>query len=106
MLISNPDTKKIVHDYDIVSVHGMMLPITIDLEAGDTVEHTSETIKFYLSKKPSIHDPSKILPAEDITVMKIHVFSVQHREREVLELTPEQKFEWSKTVQELSSSIQ
>ena len=105
MILSTPDVKRTLHDYDIVFVSGMMLPITLDLNAGDTVDFSAEAIVFFLSPKPSLNSPDTLLPAEDITVLKAHVVSIQHRVREVMELTPDQKFEWGKTFAKASSMV-
>ena len=105
MNISSLEPNRMVQDYDILLENGMMLPITIDRAAGDTVEFIGDIIQFTLVPKPSMNDPTKMLPAEDITVFKPHVLSIQHREREIVSLTPEQKYQLSQTLQELSGTI-
>ncbi len=104
MMIESPTTKTILEDYDVVSVNGMMMPITINATLGDTIELGPTQIVAHLVAKPSINDPNKLLPAEHIIIYTAQVFSIQHRTREVTNLTPEQRFELDKTYQELASS--
>lgn len=106
MYITTPEVKKLVDDYDLIFSSGMMLPVTLDREAGDTVEFEKESITFRLTSKPSLNDPDINMPAEDITIFTKHLVSVQHRVREVRELTPEQQFEWKRTLQEIGKTVQ
>jgi hypothetical protein len=106
MRVEAPEVKKIVDDYDLVFSSGMMLPVTLDKSAGDTIEFDKDVITFRLTAKPSINDPDITLPAEDITVFTKHLVTVQHRTREVRELTPEQQFEWKKHLKEVGGTIQ
>lgn len=106
MRVETPLVKKWVDDYDVVFQSGMMMPITVDLAQGDYIQIGDKLIEVSLKAKPSPTDPDQILPAEDITIYVSHVVSIQHRVREVVELTPEQKFEWKKTLQELGGTIQ
>ena len=106
MIIETPPKTKLIDDYDIVFSSGMMIPISVDLAAGDTIDFNNLTIKVHLTSKPSLNDPMKSLLAEDMTFFMAHVVSIQHRVREVIELTPEQQFEWTKVVQELGGTVQ
>lgn len=104
MLIQTPLQTRIVHDYDIIFNSGMTMPLTIDLDLGDTIDFTEQSILIFLSAKPSPNDPAKQLPSEATTVFLKHVIAIQHREREVVELSPGQKEEWHKVWQDLTSS--
>lgn len=104
--IYSPEVKKIVNDYDIVSKSGMVLPVTIDLVAGDTIVFNDLTILIHLSAKPSKTNPLATLPAEDITIFISQVFSVQRREREVIKQTPAQKDEWNDLIVECGGTVQ
>ena len=106
MLISSPEIKKKVDDYDILFDSGMMLPITIDTSLGDVIMFNDRLITVTLTAKPSINDPAKMLPTEDITVFTSHIVSIQHRVREVIELTPEQKLDWQRAFKEISGTVQ
>lgn len=105
MLVSTPEAYKTLDDYDFLTDTGMMMPVTLDRASGDTIAFGNEII-IRLVSKPSMNDPSKLLPAEDITIYRDHIVSFQHRERRVAELTPDQQFEWMKTLQEMGSTVQ
>lgn len=100
MVVNSPEVKKTVEDYDFTLSSGMMMPITVDTTMGDIIKVGSEVVQIHLVARPSLNDPTKHLPAEDITIFTKHLVSVQHRTREVVELTPEQQFEWTKTLKE------
>lgn len=102
MEINTPEVKKKVIEYDFLLSSGIMLPITIDPEAGDTVSFTDGGVVVHLEPKPSQNDPDVLIPGEDITVFARHLIAVTKREREVTQLTPDQKHQWRKTVQELN----
>lgn len=104
MLIQTPEVKKILDDYDILFQSGFMMPLTIDLEKGDTISFDDKAILVHLAAKPSKSDPNKLLPAEDITVFTPHIISIQHRTRELVEPSPEEKLKWAKTWADLITS--
>lgn len=104
--ISEPIVKHLVHDYDIVSRSGMVMPITIDVEAGDSIKYNDLTILIHLASKPSQTDPDRTLPAEDITIFTNQVFSIQSREREITLQTSEQKEAWKNLIHELGATVQ
>lgn len=106
MILETPVIKKTVEDYDFVFSSGVAMPVTIDLAAGDTVDVFQDKILIHLTAKPSFHDPDKILPAEDIKIFTSHLISIQHREREIIELTPEQKLEWKKVLHTSNGTVQ
>lgn len=101
MIIEQPEVKHILDDYDILFASGYLMPITIDLAHGDTISLDDKAILVHLSAKPSQSNPARQLPAEDITVFTPHIISIQHRSREVVEPSLEQKAELAKTWQEL-----
>lgn len=103
MLVVTPEIKKIVEDYDVVFESGMMMPITIDITAGDTVKRDDVSLQVRLVAKPSPNNPKKILPAEDILIFLNHVVSIQHREREVTERSPEETLEWQKIFNDMTN---
>ena len=107
MLVQSPDpVKKLVDDFDFIFVGGIIRSISVDKEAGDTVD--SEThptaVVIHLMSTPSRTDSSVKLPAEDITIITSQLLFVQHRLREATELTPGQKDEWTKLLKETSIS--
>jgi hypothetical protein len=100
MLLQPPDPlKRQVHDYDLSFVGGVMMPVTIDELAGDIITFIPNTINpeqivIILAEKPSTTNPKTLLPREDIQVFVKHLLSIQHRRREVTDLTDTQKAEW------------
>ena len=106
MILTTPEVKHLVLDYDIVFSSGMVLPLTIDEKAGDVITIGDKYIEVFMSAKPSMNDPKKTIPAESMTLFLQHVVSIQHRQREVVELSPEQKLEWARTVQQGMSGNQ
>lgn len=106
MLVNTPVEKHTVEDYDIVFSSGMMMPITVDITAGDTIAFNDNFCLVHLVPKPSKADPEKLLSAEDVTVFMKHVVSIQHRKREVAQLTTQEKAEWQKMFKEMSGTVQ
>ena len=101
MQISTPLSKRYVNEYDIVFESGQMMPLTLDLVAGDTFVNDGTKLIVNLVAKPGLTDPSQSYPAEDIVIFLNHVISIQHRVREITELTPDQKAEWEETLHRL-----
>jgi len=90
------EEKRYVECYDFLFTTGMVLPITLDLKAGDSIEFKDKEILISFVVKPSITDPDVMLPAEEQTIFKKHLACIQHRTQEFQEATPEQKQEWTK----------
>lgn len=106
MYTTSPDPiKKLIEEYDFSFTNGMMLPITIDREAGDEVDLSTHphAIIVNIVEKPSRIIPDQTVPAEQITIFTAHLLSIQKRIKEVEELTFEQKEQFRLTVQELST---
>lgn len=102
MIVTSPESKKVVKDMDIVFESGMMMPLTIDASVGDTYTLTEKFLFVNLTEKPSRNDPSKSLPAEKITIFLDHVLSIQERDREVVELTPDQAEAWKEDFKKMT----
>jgi hypothetical protein len=90
MRIESPEVKHLVNDYDIVFQGGVTMAVTVDISAGDTLEFGEKLILVHLTAKPSPTDPDTLLAPEDITIFVPHVLSIQRREREVRERTPDE----------------
>jgi hypothetical protein len=103
MLIQHPESTYIALEYDFIFVSGMVLPLTLIPTKGDTINFVDDMIVIRITAKPSMNDPTRFLPSEDITIFKRHLLSMNKREYERPDLTPEQAVEWQKTVQELST---
>lgn len=103
MLITTPDVKKTLDDYDFVFESGMMMPLTLDFTAGDSIKYNDLTVVITKSAKPHPTNSAQIIPGEDITLFVSHILSVQHRQREVTELTPAEQEAWKKTWEDLTA---
>jgi hypothetical protein len=108
MIIYPTTTTHTVEDFDIQLSNGTFMSITVDREAGDTVDWDTSPLvaKFHLSEKPSPTDLDVKMPAEDLTVFVSHIISVTRRTRTVVPVSPEQKDEFRKTLHKLSGTIQ
>lgn len=104
MIITTPLEKRTVDDYDVLFESGMVMPITVEPDAGDQIQFGDNIIRVHLAAKPSRNNPEKSLPAEDITLFVRHILSIQHRVREVVEQTPEERNEWQKAFDQLSGA--
>lgn len=105
MELSSTPKKKFVDDYDFIFTSGLIKPVTIDPTLGDTIEFISEGVVINIKERPSLSDPSESISAEDITIFAKHLICIEHRKRQVEELTPEQKYEYQRTFQEMSKTI-
>jgi hypothetical protein len=103
-LIVQPTPIKKVYEYDFVLTTGLVMPVTIDHDAGDTIQFGDKQVVIHQSPKAHLFDPTASTGAEDITIFVQHLASVQRREREIVEMTPEQKFQYEKTLKELAGT--
>lgn len=94
MIISSPEVKRTIDDYDILFDSGFVMPISIDRASGDTISFDDKAVLIYLAPKPSSTNPDKFLPSEDITIFPSHIISIAHRTKEVTELSPNEKEGW------------
>jgi hypothetical protein len=102
MQIIHPDSKRVVDDYDFTFSHGIVVPVRIDLERGDSIEFIEGGVNIKIVSKPSLNEPGRMIPAEEVTLFSQHLISIHHRQTEVTELSPEQRFEWSEMVKQYS----
>lgn len=100
MIIETPEVKRFLDDYDILFSSGLMMPVTVDLSKGDSISFDDKAILVHLSSKPSQLNPDKTLPAEDITIFTPHILSIQHRVREVVDLSPNEQASYQKTLED------
>ena len=105
MIVNTPEEKKVVDDYDFVFSSGLVIPITIDLAAGDQIQFNESIIKIYVASQPSMNDEKKMLPSRDITLFTKHLAAAEHRIREVVALDPEQKHQWLETLKAASKAV-
>lgn len=107
-MIINPTIEPhLVDDYEICFTAGFVVPITIDRQAGDSVDFNSDplAIKVYKAPKATIDSDFKT-PAESTTYFYQHIASITHRQREVTPATPEQRDAFRNTLHKLSTTIQ
>lgn len=106
MIINTPDpSPKILDCYDFTFVGGFIIPVTLDLAAGDTIDVGEQVILVNILERPSLSDPDKRLPPEDIVIQRTNLLAYQHRLQEVYERTPEQEFEFQETLLQATSSV-
>ena len=104
MLVESKQSPRKVHDFVFTFGSGFFIEYTVDHEAGDRIDFDDpEAVKLYLAAKPSATDPDTILPAEDITIRKVHLAITKHREREVVPMSPDQQLAWKKVLQEMTT---
>lgn len=108
-MIVNPVLEPhVVDDYDLLFTNGVLMPITVDRDAGDTVDFETSplVINFHLAARTSPTDPDSKIPQEDITVFVSHLISITHRIREVLPPAPEHAEAIKSIIHKLHSTVQ
>lgn len=100
MRISAPSSTKTVVKYDFVFSNQTVLPVEVDEAAGDSLVIDSEGIHLHLSEKPHAMNPSLDIPEEDYLINPNHLVWTRKMVVEVMDMTPEAKVEWQKTIQE------
>jgi hypothetical protein len=96
---------KVVEEYEFIFSSGFLLAISIEPSEGDLIDFGSDRILITKPSKPSLVDPNQSLPAEDVTLFRNHLISIQHRTREVVGRTPDQEVEWQETLKEVGGKI-
>lgn len=100
MEIYSTRPSRIVFDYDFVFIHGVALPLTIDPNLGDKIDFEDpNVVTVHLVAKTSPLTSGQNLPAEEVTIFKDKIISIQRRQREIFPLTPEQELELEQTYQ-------
>ena len=104
MNINIPETRKTFLDINFTLVSGILFPVTLDIAEGDSITYSEDKALIRYSAKPSFSDPTKMLPAENVIIFMKHVASVQTKEREVVELTTDEKANLQKMFRDMSTS--
>lgn len=99
MIIQNVDRKRVVTDYEIKFESGDTFAITIDPGLGDSDKWFDKFVEFRLAK---VDKPGNTHPAETILVYLDKVVMLVRREREILDLTPEEEEKWSNAIKDLT----
>jgi hypothetical protein len=92
MIIQNPDTEHIVHEYDFTFASSHFLSMTID-PRFDTITFGEDEITAKLGAKEKA---GSSVPAEEVCILKTHLVSYAHRERKVLDPSPDDRLEFEK----------
>lgn len=93
MEVKSKDTTRELHELEYTFTSGAVLPLMVDMEAGDTVEDKPDVIYIKLVAKPSISNPEELLAAETITIFKSSLAAIQSRVRTLRLPTIEEKEE-------------
>ena len=104
LVVNAPGNKRVVTDYDFICLSGLVLPVSVEPALGDTIEFSPDEITIYLAPRPN-SDGKTLTPAENLILYKRNIISYQFRTKEVEALTPEQKAEWNKTIQEAGGVV-
>lgn len=95
------ETPQVIHsqeDYDITFSSGGSISLTIDPAKGDTIVFGDKLTIITLTAKSTLSDLETTLPAETITIYTSHIVAVRHISRKTIALTPEERFELTKTI--------
>lgn len=106
MIIKSIETQEKIYDcYDFTLLGGIVLPVNLNLEAGDTILVGPAQILITLQAKPSLTDPTILLPAEDVVIERRNLLAYQHRVMKVEEQTAEQHKEWKDTLLQIAKTV-
>lgn len=105
MIVNTPVSKRTVVDYDFTFLGGSVLQLTIDASEGDTISFDSGTIRVYIAPADNLMNPETKTPAERHTILQSHLIHYKEKERELTNLTPEEKYELSKTLLSLAQPV-
>lgn len=107
MIISSGDVEpRIVDDYDIIFVNGVVWPVTIDGQAGDSIDFKEDRIIVSIASRKSPTDFNAMTVPEEQTIYKQNICIVNHRKRVLIPPSPEQRNEMSEFIkQKVSKTI-
>lgn len=106
MVINEPVKERDVIDYDFTFTSGMRLPLTVDVEAGDTIQEFSDRFELTLVGKPSMTDLDEVLQPEDVIVYKATLAAFIKRYRKQRIPNADELFDMKKTIHQLAKSVQ
>lgn len=105
MQIESGAAEKVVEDYDIAMLDGMLLTLTLDAALQDVFEWGPDVLHVVLTEKENPTQPGTKLPAEEVWIERRNVLSVRRRTRNVLLPSAEEKEAWKATVKELTERV-
>lgn len=95
-----------VTDYDFMFNGGNKLTITIDHDAGDTVEEQSDRYVLNTVARISLTDPNEQVDAETVDVFKTNLAVVARCKRKQRMPSEEETYEMHKMVHNLAKMVQ
>lgn len=96
---------KEVEEYDFTFNAGMSLPVIIDESAGDSLKELPDRFVISLTAKPSLLKPEEMMQPERVTVFKSTLAVLHQRTRHFRLPSPDETFEFQKTLHDLGKSI-
>lgn len=99
---SNPD-ERVLDEYDFIFINGNVLPITLDMNGGDSIVFSPTEVLITIKAKPSPTDPKGEIGDNTITICRQHLMFWEYRQRKQMSITPEQRIELQNTIKRLAS---
>jgi hypothetical protein len=107
MIIRSPDPEpKTVIDYHFMFTNGAELEVTLDYSRGDSIDFKPDSVVIHIEGMPYLDDPTKSLPARDITLFKDKIISHQRVAREIQLLPDSASSDWLKALKTSTKSVQ
>lgn len=107
MIIQHPDPPlKHIAEYEFQFTNGGSVGLSLDLDAGDTINFFDDRIEIHVCGAPHLEDPTKHLPDRDITLYRQHVISVQKLINVIQPLPEIASADWLENLKLSSKTIQ
>ena len=87
-------------DYEFKLRGGVPLGVTINAQAGDTIEMNANAIVFHIAPKTLPNDAEAKTPVRELAVYREHILAYERTERQVLPMTRAQQEEITKLYKE------
>lgn len=94
-----------IEEYDFTFDAGMSLPVLIDETAGDVIKELPDRFVIDLTAKPSLLKPEEMMQPEKVTIFKTSLAVLHQRTRLFRHPTPEEQFEFEKTLHNIGKAI-
>lgn len=106
MEIVNPVKVHEVIDYDFMFTSGNKLAVTVDLDAGDSIDSSDTMYTINIKSKPNVTDPDTFTDEETLIIYKTGLAAVGICKRKQKQPSVEEIFEMQKTVHKLAKLVQ
>ena len=93
LIVTPGELTKTIKELDITFTNGIVLPLSIDESAGDSIEDTGDKYIVRLTAKASPIQPNETIPAEIFYVFKQNVIVLQERMVTRRLASPDEQFE-------------